>query len=60
MVLNTDADALRQLVEEGEVEPALKGCSEASSITALVWPSNSTGSTTTLTRVRLAEAGGDA
>ena len=31
-------------------EPALKFCSEASSITALVSPSNSTGSTTTLTR----------
>jgi hypothetical protein len=37
----------------------VKGCSEASSMTALVWPSKSTGSTTMLTAAGLAEAGAD-
>ena len=48
-----DADALRELLEEREVR-RVKGCSEASSITALVWPSNNTGKTTMLRRHRVA------
>ena len=59
MVLKHDADALRELLEEGEVDLGVKRWSEASSMTALVCPSKSTGSTTMLTWRRLAEAGGD-
>ena len=39
---------------------AVNGCSDASSMTALIWPSNSTGSTTMLTWPRVAQAGRDA
>ena len=41
-----DADAVGQLLEEGHLQ-VVKALTEASSITALTWPSNSTGSTMT-------------